>query len=51
MSSSGTLASGTGDALLVDLLETQVETLRGKLEATQVSFMQRFYQNFNQPMN
>ncbi|KAF2357398.1 Pleckstrin domain [Trinorchestia longiramus] len=40
VSSSGTLASGSGDALLVDLLETQVETLKAKLEATQADLLE-----------
>lgn len=31
--------SSSGDALLVDLLETQVESLKAKLEQTQVSLV------------
>ncbi|XP_069990120.1 putative leucine-rich repeat-containing protein DDB_G0290503 isoform X17 [Penaeus vannamei] len=34
--SSATTLTGSGDALLVDLLETQVESLKAKLEQTQV---------------
>ncbi|XP_066967942.1 protein outspread isoform X48 [Macrobrachium rosenbergii] len=34
--SSATTLTGSGDALLVDLLETQVESLKAKLEQTQI---------------
>lgn len=38
--SSTTTLTGSGDALLVDLLETQVESLKAKLEQTQVRLAQ-----------
>ena len=37
--SSATTLTGSGDALLVDLLETQVESLKAKLEQTQVGYI------------
>lgn len=38
---STTTLPASGDALLVDLLETQVESLKAKLEQTQVSKRER----------
>ncbi|CAL4061322.1 unnamed protein product, partial [Meganyctiphanes norvegica] len=43
--SSATTLTGTGDALLVDLLETQVESLKAKLEQTQADYLNLHKEN------
>ncbi|XP_066967931.1 uncharacterized protein osp isoform X37 [Macrobrachium rosenbergii] len=43
--SSATTLTGSGDALLVDLLETQVESLKAKLEQTQADYLELHKEN------
>ncbi|XP_069940123.1 uncharacterized protein osp isoform X20 [Cherax quadricarinatus] len=43
--SSATTLIGSGDALLVDLLETQVESLKAKLEQTQADYLELHKEN------
>ncbi|XP_071518225.1 uncharacterized protein osp isoform X4 [Panulirus ornatus] len=43
--SSTTTLTGSGDALLVDLLETQVESLKAKLEQTQADYLELHKEN------
>ncbi|KAK7080081.1 hypothetical protein SK128_023690, partial [Halocaridina rubra] len=42
---SATTLTGSGDALLVDLLETQVESLKAKLEQTQADYLELHKEN------